>query len=395
MRRRNSYSYKNSYGGRYYRSSYHGYVRKKGNPIKIVLICIAFALIAFVGAATCAYYGVFGDEFRFGKEEQQSSQKTVDIIKNETEENKIISSQPEKEIEGKWEENVFIYGNQGFEIFNSDDAAQKEYAKTVSSVRKQLDKNINVYSIIVPSHSYYGLPEKYKNLGSDEKQSIDNITALLDKEIKTVDIRATLEQHKKEYIYFGTDNNWTALGAYYAYKEFCKTAELTPTALNSLESGKINGFKGSLHAATITEKNPDGSKILDQNPDTVTYYKTEGYCRLLEYGESEDREVPMIAEFASGANAYSAFIWGNNPYMKIQTQLHTDRKLCIIKDSFGNAFAPFTAADFDEIFIANPAYYDGNIIDYIKKNNYTDVLILNSSSTANTIKRIDEMKTIL
>ena len=103
----------------------------------------------------------------------------------------------------------------------------------------------------------------------------------------------------------------------------------------------------------------------------------------------------MIAEFASGSNAYSAFIWGNNPYMKIETDIETDRKLCIIKDSFGCAFAPFTATAFKEVFIVDPAYYEGNVLDYIKENNYTDVLFLNSSSSANTLERVNELKTIL
>ena len=81
--------------------------------------------------------------------------------------------------------------------------------------------------------------------------------------------------------------------------------------------------------------------------------------------------------------------------MKIETSAGSGRKLCIIKDSFGCAFAPFTAAGFDQVFIADPAYYEGNIIDFIKENKYTDVLILNSSSTANTAGRVDELKTII
>ena len=129
----------------------------------------------------------------------------------------------------------------------------------------------------------------------------------------------------------------------------------------------------------------------------MTYYNIPGNrtCTLLENGKSEPEEVPMIATFAEGSNSYSAFIWGNNPYMHIKTTLKTGRKLCIIKDSYGCAFAPFTTANFDEVYIVDPAYYNGNVIDYIKKNKYTDVLIINSIMTPSTAIRTDELKTII
>lgn len=396
MRRKNSYNYKSSYGSKYYRSSYKRYGYKRSNPVKIIFICLLAVLVSGGAVLGGAYFGLFGDDFRFGQvQTQESVSADVKTDVSRTEISKSESSPKEKELTGKWAENVFIYGTQGFEIFNSSDETAKEYAKNVSDIRSQLDDSINVYLLIAPSHSYFDLPDKYKALGSDEEKSINLIYSSVDKNVKVINVNDALKKHKSEKIYFGTDNNWTALGAYYAYESFCKSAGVTPVELKSLESGSISGFKGSLHAATVTDENVNGCPELDQNPDTLVYYKTDGYCRLLEKGESEDREVPMIAEFASGENAYSAFIWGNNPYMKIQTQLKTNRKLCIIKDSFGCAFAPFTAADFDEVFIVDPAYYDGNIINYIEENDYTDVLILNSTSTANITQRNEELETII
>ena len=118
-------------------------------------------------------------------------------------------------------------------------------------------------------------------------------------------------------------------------------------------------------------------------------------CILLENGRSEEQEVPLIASFAEGSNAYSAFIWGNNPYMHIKTSQKTGRKLCIIKDSYGCALAPFVTANFDEVFVVDPSYYEGNVLDYIQKNNYTDVLVINNVMTANTAFRVQDIYSIL
>ena len=50
---------------------------------------------------------------------------------------------------------------------------------------------------------------------------------------------------------------------------------------------------------------------------------------------------------------------------------------------------------YDEIYIVDPRYYEGNVLDYIKDNKYTDVLIINSVMNANTEIRLSEMKTII
>lgn len=393
------YGYRSSYGKGYRIGSgggYKGFGRKNNKPVLIIVIILILLLAAGGVIIAGACLGWFGDALRIGGEKKEAQSSVIVAAESKEESSKPQqSSKQEKEIEGKWEENVFVYGTKGFEPFNADDKSAKEYAEALKAMKKDLGGKVKVYTMLAPSHSFTGLPEKYMNIGSDEKKSIEKTYSQLGKDIKSINVCNTLEKHKNEYIYFGTDTNWTGLGAYYAYQDFCKAAGVKAVGLEGLSTGKISGFRGSLHAATVTEEKPNGSEILDQNPDTVIYYKVDGYCRLLESGESEDREVPMIAEFASGSNAYSAFIWGNNPYMKIETQLDTGRKLCIIKDSFGCAFAPFTAASFDEVFIVDPAYYDGNIVDYIKENNYTDVLVLNSTSTANTAERVGELKTIL
>lgn len=406
MSRRSSYGYSSYRSGSY---GYGGYRRKNrgGGKKKIIIASVGVLLAAGAAVGVCAYLGVFGN-----KEEEitavesssasvQSSVKESSVKAEKSEKpketSKVESSKPAKELKGEFDGNVFIYDKQGYEIFYGTEDTAKKYSDTVAKIRNSLDSSIKVYDMVVPTHGMYALPDKYKNQGNDEKENISFIYSKCGDNVKTIDVSSTLEKHKNEYIYFKTDNNWTGLGAFYAYTEFCKAAGVEAVDINKLSSGEIKGFTGSLAAATRTEEKPDGNKVLYGNPDVVKYYTIPGdyTCTLLENGKDSPEEVPLIASFASGSNSYSAFIWGNNPYMHVKTTKKTGRKLCIIKDSFGCAFAPFTVSNFDEVYIIDPTYYDGNVIDYIKKNKFTDVLLLNSIMTANTQIRTDELRTVV
>lgn len=408
MSRRSSYGY-SSYSSRSY--GYGGYRRnpkRNDGKKKIIIASVCTVVAAAAAVGVCAYFGVFGGSgVETENPQTESAAVSTEPSKQESskpaeksekpQESSAESSAPVKDIKGAFDGNVFVYDKQGYEIFYGTNDSAKKYANTVAGIKSSLGKDIRVYNITVPTHGLFGLPEKYQDLSNDEKANIDLIYSTLGDDVITVDVTDSLEKHKDEYIYFKTDNNWTALGAYYAYCDFCKAAGVKAVDIKTLSSGEIKNFLGSLLVSTRTDKKPNGNKTLAANPDTVKYYNISGdyTCTLLENGKSSEEEVSLIATFAEGSNAYSAFIWGNNPYMKVKTEQKTGRKLCIIKDSYGCAFAPFTVGNFDEIYIVDPTYYEGNIIDFIKKNNYTDVLVINSIMTANTQIRTDELKSIL
>ncbi len=407
MSRRSSYGYgsyrSRSYGYGSYRHGTGGGGGRKKVIITVISVCIVLAAAA---VGVCAYFGVFEkntvqtpqtEVSEKSKASSVSSSSASEKSEENSVESSVNSSAPSKDLKGTFDGNVFVYDKQGYEIFYGTDDSAKKYASTVAGIKKSLGNDIRVYNIVAPTHGLYGLPDKYRELGNDEKANINMIYSSLGKGVITVDAAKTLEGHRDEYIYFKTDHNWTALGAYYVYEKFCEAAGIDGLDIKDLSSGEIKNFSGSLLISTKTDKNPDGNKVLASNTDTVKYYNIPGdyTCTLLENGKNSPQDVPLLATFAEGSNAYSAFIWGNNPYMDIKTGKKTGRKLCIIKDSYGCAFAPYTVNDFDEVYVIDPTYYDGNIVDFIKKNKYTDVLILSSIMTANTQVRLDELKSVL
>lgn len=404
MSRRTSFGY-SAYGTRSYRSG--GYRGKHRRNHRIKIICLTLiALLVLAVAAFALWYFFLRDKGSTHQTDETSvmaessllaSQPSAVVSEPSHSESSREESKPPINIEGYWDGNVFMYDRSGYELFYGTDESAATYAAAVSSLKKGLGKDVNVYNMVVPNHAAFALPEKYLNTMNDEKANIQAIYHAYSEDVIPIDVYAAEEKHKDEYTYFKTDHNWTGLGAYYAYQAFCKTAKVKAVEIASLTTGSIKNFRGSLFVATQTEESPKGNKELNANPDVVTYYHMPYVesCTLLENGKYEEQTVPLIATFAEGANAYSAFIWGNNPYMQIKTTQKTNRKLCIIKDSYGCALAPFTTANFDEVYVVDPAYYEGNIVEYLQKNKFTDVLVINSIMTANTAFRVKDILSIL
>lgn len=407
MSRRSSYGY-SSYGTHSYKSG--GYRNKRKNRRRRNIIIAVITIIIIAAAAAGIYFFVLKGNPSGTDEEskpqqssqvsgvsEKSTQETSETSAESSEEESVadVSEDPNKK--GYYDGNVFVYDKQGYEMFYGTESTAKKYAETVSSIKKSLGDSVNVYNMVVPTHSAYGIPKSYRDTANDQYENIQKIYSSYSSDVKSVDVYDTMNKHKNEYVYFKTDHNWTALGAYYGYTRFCETAGITAFDITSASTGSISGFEGALLAATKTDSNPKGNKDLLSNADTVNYYNIPGdyTCYLLENGKDKEHEASLLATFAEGSNAYSVFVWGDNPYMKIVTNNKNGKKLCIIKDSYGCAFAPYTVTNYEEVYIVDPRYYDGNVLSYIKKNKYTDVLVINSVMTANTEVRQKELISIL
>ena len=402
MGRRSSMGYRSG-NVRFYSTRGYGKKKNKGRK-KWIIILVALVLLILAGFAGLYFWlsssNTEDEEIESSvvsevqESSEDSSEEDEESVWETTDESSLVSStevSDDPNIQETYDGNVLIYNNEGYEIFYGTESSAETYAATISSLKEKLGDDVTLYNMVVPVHSAYGLPQRLKETGNDQEENIQTIYSSYTEDVVAIDIYETLQQHSSEYIFFHTDHNWTALGAYYAYEIFCDEAGLEAVDLDSLSSGDITDFLGSLYAAT------DSNSILAANSDTVTYYEIPGTytCTLLENGKTEEQTVSLIATFASGSNAYSAFIWGDNPYMYIKTSNSTGRKLCIIKDSYGCAFAPFTVTNYDEIFIVDSRYYEGDIVEYIQENGFTDVLVINGVISANTSGQITCLESIM
>ncbi len=305
----------------------------------------------------------------------------------ETEEEEEVKDIAEFSHNGIVVDSVKMYGdNAGVMLFGGSKTCGTRYAELISDYKTALGDEVNVYNMVVPTSAEFYLPKKFRRFSASEKDSIDHIYSSYTADVIPIDAYSEISAHTDEYIYLRTDHHWSQRGAYYAYAALCKAIGQTPPDIDSdYETLTKEGFVGSLYTYTndITLKN---------SPEIFTYYKpkSEYTTYYYDYKTLESKGTgPLFYENVSGGNCYGMFLGADALHTKIVTELNTGRKICVFKESYGNAFIPFLVDSFDEIYVIDIRYFGRNAVEYIKEMGITDVLFLNNAFAANTNSLID------
>lgn len=268
---------------------------------------------------------------------------------------------------------IIIQGDRAMEIYGVAQNSLKSYSSVISEFAKRVPK-ANVYVLLAPtSIEFYG-PESYRTGSHSQAKGIGiAYEALSGDNIKTVDALSEIAKYTNEYIYFRTDHHWTARGAYHAYTAFCKTAGLTPTKLEDHKSGRIDGFVGTMYSYT-------SAQVLADNPDYVEYFYPLSEATGMIYTDASmanGRSMKIITENVSNRNKYLTFLEGDNPLEKITTSNKNGKKVAVIKESYGNAFAPFLIDHYEEVYVIDPRKVDMNLKSFVFDNGITDIVFIN------------------
>lgn len=285
---------------------------------------------------------------------------------------------------------VFIFKNRGFEIFSGGASMGKAYADVINLYSRLNIPGLKIYNMIIPNGFEFEITEPYKDKAKPAKEAIDAVYAAEDPAIIKVNPVDEIRKHRTEYIYFNTDHHWTSLGAYYAYRSFCVKAGLTPVSLDTVPSKVKPGFLGFFHRITR-------SQVLKNNPDSVRYYLFRDSINFYIGSNSIGywAKSKMYAEQVSGDNSYSVFLQGDLPVCKMETQLKNGRKIAVVKESYGNAFAPFLINNYEKVIVVDSRYYSGDFIGMLKAEGINELLFLNNIFAAHTPFHISNIKGLM
>lgn len=244
----------------------------------------------------------------------------------------------------------------------------KTYAAALNAFREQLDDNVKIYSMVVPTAGEYYLPDKYDDYNASHQKSIDSINEQLNEGITPVDAIGELWNHIDEPIYTRTDHHWQPLGAYYAAKTFAEAAGVPFADISTMEQVDIEGYVGTMYSFT------ESANILS-DPETFTYYKPTNSYKTFYYDRAYnfDYEFPFFVKMPV-SGSYSTFMAGDDKIVRIETDVDNGRKLLVFKDSYGNAEIPFYFGSFEEIYVCDMRYFSPNAIEFIKEHEITDLL---------------------
>lgn len=295
---------------------------------------------------------------------------------------------PDDGSDGYLSSGVYIWQNKAFELFYGSTDAAAAYAQAISGYQ-QLLPGTTVYNMVVPNHSEFGLPERIRNdMGcTSQRENLSDVFANYTEgsQVIPVDIYDALDYHKDQYLYFNTDTHWAPLGAYWAYTAFCEAANQTAAPLSDFTVSTVEDFTGYLYVAT-------GESCLAENPDHIDLYEP-GYNYTIELSYDGVSFTELSGMYAPDEGmGYSMVLWGDNPLVRITN--HDDasgRKLLLVKDSYGNAIAPFLAANYSEVHVADFRSFPGKLPAYCAENGITDVLFFNNVMSANTYSQIETM----
>ncbi|MBQ1507707.1 MAG: hypothetical protein IIZ36_04720 [Ruminococcus sp.] len=312
----------------------------------------------------------------------------------------FVYNKPDIKDDGKTEGadsgGIYVWNKKGFELFYGTEEMAQRYAGLMNKAATSLGKKITTYSMIVPNHTEFGLPERFK---SGENPAVSTLSQLdyvkagylaMSKDVIPVNAYNELSAHCNEYIYFSSDHHWTGLGAYYAYKAFADSADLKPLSLDSCEEKVIKGFTGTFNNMASVPLDTDDVHYWQfpySVPDTITDSD----------GVTNEFESCYYDDASAGEYTYSVFLYGDNPLeiIKSSSKAASDEKIAVIHESYGNAFVPYLTYNYSEVYSIDFRSWDGNLKEFCTENDITNVLFLNGVMSSATQLQLDSIERML
>lgn len=184
--------------------------------------------------------------------------------------------------------------------------------------------------------------------------------------LNMIDVTAALSAHSDEYIFYKTDHHWTSLGAYYAYAAWQTSCGRDYISLSEWQTETLcDNFRGTTYSKVNYPFAP--------YDEITAYYKTKAHT--VEYNSgSYVTDSIYERKYLNGSDQYAVFLNSN----QAETVIHGSGKgkLLIVKDSYANTFAQFTADGFEETRLIDMRFFKGSVTEYAKTHGITQALVL-------------------
>ena len=285
--------------------------------------------------------------------------------------NQFISTKAYSELILQKKDNNGVYIGKDDYFLQNFDAPDLDLAARNATYINELAKEFKVYVGLAPTATKV-LEDKLPNYATpyDEAFYISTFYNKLSNQVTKLDFLNTLSTHKDEYIYYKTDHHWTTLGAYYAYTEFCKSADLIALTLDDFKIEDVSdAFYGTLFSkGNFSFATPDMMQLFYPKQTEaleITYEATgKTSSSLYEYSHLDTKDK------------YSVFLDNNHPLIKIKTSIKNGRKLLVIKDSYANSFIPFLTQHYEEIQVLDLRLMNVPVATFAKEAGISEVLLL-------------------
>ena len=305
----------------------------------------------------------------------------------------VLTSPPEESVE-HWgglevdDETEVIYGNvlqigdaafayYGFSQYGSD-----RHVELVNSCADMLEEfDVTLYDILIPTSVGVVVSSDYMELlkCTDQGETISYIFSQENENVQKVNVFNKLIEHNDEYLYFRTDHHWTGLAAYYAYEQFCSVAGFEPVPLEDFEALDMGSFLGSFYGSCS-----QSSKLREDN--VIAYDPPGDITMTITKDNGSGFEWPVLTDMSKSSiySKYMTFLGGDHPLTTITNNDLPDGPNCVvIKDSFGNPFAPYLSQHYHNVYVIDYRKYNEMTLRYfVQYYDIDDVLLTESLAMA-------------
>jgi hypothetical protein len=133
-----------------------------------------------------------------------------------------------------------------------------------------------------------------------------------------------------------------------------------------------------------------------RHADKESFYyvpKTVSFDGTQYTGPQQKTPVPQPF-FAEKSRGYIVFLGGDIPLLASNTNAGTGRTALVVKNSYGNAFAPYLLPHFDRVVVLDYRYVSRNIQDIVDAFGVTDLVFVNATITANSGAHQERMRQV-
>ena len=284
-------------------------------------------------------------------------------------------------VSGKQESNGVFRGSDGYliENFVFPDAENVEKIQKALGAFKEKFPDLKQYFLLAPTA--VNIMEKNLPVGepvADQDLWMDQVyDSVTENGFVPIDIRDHFAECRdnKVQLYYRTDHHWTTRGAYEAFAQAAPVMEITEQIPEYRGMTVSDEFRGTLSAKSGFRMNK--KEEIEVQP------REEGLPGSVVTYVSEQKKSGSFynSENLAIRDAYTVFLDGNHPEIKIETPVEGGRRLLVLKDSYANCFLPFLAPYYREIVVVDPRYYYDDLAMLVETEEITDVLYLYNANT--------------
>lgn len=286
---------------------------------------------------------------------------------------------------GKVENNGIVYGRAHYMFEKYKSTNEKRLNKNVEFIKKYITNCTSpvLFSIIPSSYMQneeklpYGLEnvdqtafsEKiYEQIGAVQNKNGQNATTFNMKDV-------VLD-------YYKTDHHWTTLGAYKAYEGMMDKLGVRYVSMNAgiLGDEKLGDKTlGQIDVSDFYGTYFNKTKAFNTVPDVLSYFDIP-VKRVTINGE-ETQGLYDLNKLKT-RDKYGMFLKGNNGVTVIESNNRVKEagaektRVLLIKDSFGNCFAPFLTYSYDEVVVVDLRFLDEKMSQLMNAYQFDQVIVM-------------------